>query len=290
MEDPRQGTITGLAALWRSRAKEHLLDIASDGYVVAAPAQEPSAADDLGLREAFMTGKWQACRPLDCLGECADTNCACSRTKNPTARAGFTEHAIRRIAEAAEGRAEVSYASLGCGLLAFDLMLLEGLLATGVPVTAVHLVDAQYDMDAKLHSQHDAALAQFAARFAERGVEVYAHPSVEKFAFRVRQAQALPLAVLQVDCTELTWVFDQEVKPMLEEVLHYDGLFLALTAREGAAHVGRAGGMSDAWGEVWRLSAESGRLQVLARLRYRPGEPEGQVLEPGDALPPAVTH
>ena len=28
-----------------------------------------------------------------------------------------------------------------------------------------------------------------------------------------------------MDCSELTWVFDKEVKPMLEEVLRYGGLF-----------------------------------------------------------------
>merc|ERR1719401_864938 len=132
------------------------------------------------------------------------------------------------------------------------------------------------------HTSFRVALAQFASWFTGRGVDVYAHASVERFAFRVRQAQALPVAVLQVDCTELTWIFDQEVKPMLEEVLHYGGLFLALTSREGAAHVGRAGGVSDAWGEVWRLSPERGRMEPLARLRYRPGQSEGELLEPGE--------
>ena len=70
--------------------------------------------------------------------------------------------------------AQVSYASLGSGLLRFDFCLLELLLAegaapgrlrqcrqklrqnqkrrrcTGVPVSAVHLVDSQYDPDAKV--------------------------------------------------------------------------------------------------------------------------------------------
>jgi len=284
-----KASVAGMQAVWQAKAKEHFLDIADDGYVIAAPVGGLEE-DVQSLTEAFTSGRWRHCRTLDCIGECTDTNCACSRSKNPTARRGFTKHAVDALVELASDKQDVSYASLGCGFLGFDLVLVEALLEAGVALTAVHLVDKEYEPGSPQHDAHRAALAQFAARFAERGVDVYAHASFEKFAFRVRSSQALPLAVLQVDCSELTWIFDSEIKPLLEEVLHYGGLFLALTAREGAAPSGMSGALSDAFGEVWRLSPESGRLKVQSRLRYRPGEEVGQVLGVGDALPPATTH
>ncbi|CAJ1339996.1 unnamed protein product [Effrenium voratum] len=143
----------------------------------------------------------------------------------------------------------VCYASLGSGLLRFDFSLLELLLAEGVKVTAVHLVDSQYQSDAQGYLRHKVALAQFGAWFSSQGVEVYAHTSLERFAFEARRTSALPVAVLQVDCSELTAVFEKEVKPMLEEVLQYDGLYCALTSREGASGAGSLGS-SDAWAEA----------------------------------------
>lgn len=277
----------GLDSVWKARAKEFSLDIAGDGYVIAMDA-EASEEESGRVHEACIAGDWHVCRATDCLNECQATGCSCSRTMNPTARDGFARFAAQRIAEVAVGKNEVSYASLGCGLLRFDFAFLESLLAAEVPVVAVHLVDPQYDPDSKGHGQHRAALAQFAAWFSEKGVEVYAHASTEKFAFHVRQAQSLPLAVLQVDCSELTWVFDQQVKPMLEEVLLYGGLFCALTSREGAVQT--SNGASDAWGEFWRLIPESGRLRVVSRLRFHPGERDGQLLGEDEPLPAAVGH
>mmetsp|Transcript_88317 Transcript_88317/g.224817 ORF Transcript_88317/g.224817 Transcript_88317/m.224817 type:complete len:292 (-) Transcript_88317:166-1041(-) len=289
VQDPRKlpGSM-GLESLFRGRAKEYSLDIAGDGYVIAC---DPDASEEhrAKVRQALSAGSWHACRSTDCLGECTASGCSCSRSINPTARDGFRRHVVQRFAEVAAGKAEVSYASLGCGLLRFDFELLEALLAAQVPVTAVHLVDPQYDGDAKGNDQHRAALGQFAAWFVERNVDIYAHTSMEKFAFHVRQAQALPLVVLQVDCSELTWIFDSQVQPMLEEVLFYGGLFCALTAREGAAQ-GTSSGATDAWGEVWRLVPESGRLRTVSRLRFRPGEPEGRLLDEDERMPPAVGH
>merc|ERR1712083_460413 len=112
--------------------------------------------------------------------------------------------------------------------------------------------------------------------------------SIEKFTFRARQANVLPIAVIQVDCSELTWIFDNEVKPMLEDVLHYGGLFCALTAREATSQtVGAQStpGASDAWGEVWRLVPESGRMHLVSKLRYRPGEEEPRQLAHDEPLP-----
>eukprot|EP00434_Breviolum_minutum_P013188 symbB.v1.2.011623.t1/scaffold740.1/size166498/3 len=147
------------------------------------------------------------------------------------------------------GAHPVCYASLGSGLLRFDFSLLEMLLAKGVPVTSVHLVDSQYEPDAQGYMRHKVALAQFASWFASRGVEVYGHYSLERYAFEARRTSALPAAVLQVDCFELTAVFDQEVKPALEEVLQLGGLYCALTSREGASGAGSMGSTC-AWAEA----------------------------------------
>jgi len=151
------------------------------------------------------------------------------------------------------------------------------------------VVDPNYDPDAEAHPSHRVALAQFAAWFANQNVDVYAHGSLEKFAFRARSADLLPLAVIQVDCSELTWVFEQQVKPVLEEVLHYGGIFCALTAREGASNVGTVGS-SDAWGELWRLSPDSGRIKIFSKLRYRPGYTDPIVMDEDEELPRAQGH
>lgn len=264
--------------------------IADDGYVLANPSVETEVDEEQAaeVQLACKTGKWLSCKFTNCLGECTAGGCACTRSRNALARDGFLRTTVQQIAEAAKGRTEVSYASLGSGFLRFDFTVVEGLLTAGVPLSAVHVIDSQYDPDAKGHEQYRVALAQFAAWFANRGVDVYAHASVESFAFRVRQANALPVAILQIDCSELTWVFDSVVKPMLEDVLHYDGLFCSLTSREGAASVG-ASGANDAWGEVWRLIKETGRMRLAMKIRYRPGEKE-RILGEDEPLPPAVSH
>eukprot|EP00913_Durusdinium_trenchii_P019994 g18793.t1 len=123
------------------------------------------------------------------------------------------------------------------------------LLSRGVPVTSVHLVDSQYEPDAQGYMRHRVALAQFASWFTLRGVEVYVHYSLERYAFEARRTSALPAIVMQVDCFELTAAFDKEVKPALEEVLQIDGLYCALTSREGASGAGSMGSTC-AWAEV----------------------------------------
>lgn len=154
----------------------------------------------------------------------------------------------------------------------------------------MHLVDVNFDPGSEGYDPHSVALAQFASWFSARGVDVFAHASLERFSLHVRQAQALPAAVLQVDCVELTKAFDAEVKPLLEDVLGYGGVFCSLTARETAAGATglMQGGLSDAWGEVWRLCPQSGRLRLASRLRYRPGEGERETLEEAARPPPGA--
>jgi len=238
---------------WRIGAEEHVakdyfLDIADDGYVMTTQA----ACDDTQretLRNCICSGEWRPTMFTSKLDECTDNGCACSRMRNPAARKLFLRLVADRILAVSQGKDKVKYASLGCGLLRFDFELLELLLAAGLPVSEVHLVDSMYDKDAAKAKAHAAALAQFAAWFSGP-LDIFAHPSIEKFAFHARKNEVLPVAVLQVDCWELTEVFDAQVKPMLEEVLHYGGLFCALTARGSTT---KSGGLacSDACGD-WR--------------------------------------
>lgn len=274
--------------IWRHREAEYFVDVADDGYTIASgpPSDEKQAER---VRMACQAWEWYPCPINNCLGECIASGCNCSRVRNPTCREAFMKTCVQRLMEVSKGLDEVTYASLGCGKLRFDFGFLECCLAAGIPVTAVHLVDSQYDPDADGYASHRVALAQFASWFADRDIEVYAHGSMDNFTFRARSANLLPMALIQVDCSELTAVFDSQVKPMLEEVLHYGGLFCALTSREGASSMGNAG-TSDVWGEIWRLTPESGRMKLVSKLRYRPGETEPQVLSEDEALPPAQRH
>lgn len=277
---------------WRVFAEEsiptqYFLDIADDGYVITGDVDLPDEAQT-ALRARVRAGLWPSSPVINRLDECVDEKCACSRARNPHARRLFLESTCQRLAEVARGREEVSYASLGCGLLRFDFTLLEMLLVAKVPVTAVHLVDTAYAPDAEKPHAHRAALAQFAAWFAGR-VDVYAHATFENFGFRVRSAQALPVAVLQVDCWELTSVWELEVKPLLEEVLLYGGIFVSLTARGSTSGDGSLA-CPDAWGEVWRLVPETGRMKQVCKTRYKPGDEVGLDLAEDEVLPPAVGH
>jgi len=280
--------MAGMPSIWKKRIADYFLDIADDGYTIASgPDAVQEEADE--VMKSCHACEWYACPITNCLGECTATGCNCSRIRNPTCREAFLRTCVQRLQEVSKGKTEITYASLGSGLLRFDFTFLEYCLGAGLPITAVHVVDVNYDSDAQAHASHRVALAQFAAWFASRNVDVYAHASMEKFTFRARSASLLPMAVIQVDCSELTWVFEKQVKPMLEEVLHYGGLFCALTAREGASNVGTVGS-SDAWGELWRLSPESGRVKLFMRLRYRPGYHEPVVLGEDEELPPAQGH
>lgn len=276
-------------ALQPERPRDYFLDIADDGYVITGEV-EVEEAERLEMSAVAASGSWRACAATSRLGECGDGTCGCSRVRNPTARDGFLQVALRRIRDAAGDRPDVACVSLGCGLLRFDLLVLEGLLAAGVQVTSVHLVDSMYAPDAKSAESHRAALAQFAAWFAGRGVDVYAHASVEAFAFRARSAELLPLFALQVDCFELTAAFESEVKPVLEDVLQYGGVLCALSARCATDGDGAIGSCCEAWGEVWRLCEKSGRLRRDWRTRYRPGEGEGVEMHGDEPLPPVAGH
>eukprot|EP00931_Biecheleriopsis_adriatica_P068986 TRINITY_DN42872_c0_g1_i1.p1 TRINITY_DN42872_c0_g1~~TRINITY_DN42872_c0_g1_i1.p1 ORF type:complete len:296 (+),score=55.36 TRINITY_DN42872_c0_g1_i1:38-889(+) len=274
---------------WHLRGRDFFVDIADDGFVVASSCAEADEVEVSKVKASGSCGEWHLCALTDCLEECVAAGCSCSRAINPAARDGFLRAVVEQLSELAAGKSEVCYASLGSGLLRFDFSLLELLLASGVPVTAVHLVDSQYEADAKGYARHRVSLAQFASWFSARGVDVYAHRSLERFTFEARRTEALPLAVLQVDCTELTAVFESEVKPALEEVLSYGGFYCALTAREGASGAG-ALGSNNAWGEFWRLVPESGRLKMASLLRFRPGELSGTQVSLDEPLPHAVVH
>ncbi|CAE7669619.1 Rbm17 [Symbiodinium pilosum] len=276
-------------ALWQQRDKEYFLDIAGDGFAIASSGKEADPAEAAELIELLQAGNWRACNVNDCLAECVAAGCSCSRSINPIARDSFLRLAVDHIRSTGMGREEVSYASLGSGLLRFDFCLLELLLAAGVPVSSVHLVDSQYEPDAKGYLRHRVALAQFASWFAGRGVDVYAHYSLERYAFEARRSEALPTAVVQVDCTELTTVFEKEVKPMLEEVLQYDGLYCALTSREGASGAGSLGS-TNAWAEFWRLQQDSGRMKLESLTCFRPGDRSGTQVDVNEPLPRAVDH
>ncbi|CAE7037891.1 Rbm17 [Symbiodinium natans] len=241
------------------------------------------------LVELLHAGSWRSCNVNDCLAECVAVGCSCSRSINPTARDSFLRMAADHIRKSCVGVEEVSYASLGSGLLRFDFCLLELLLADGVPISAVHLVDSQYEPDAKGYLRHRVALAQFASWFAGRGVDVYAHHALERYAFEARRAAALPIAVVQVDCTELTAVFEKEVKPMLEEVLQYGGLYCTLTSREGASGAGSLGS-TNAWAEFWRLHPDTGRMKLESLTCFRPGDQSGTPVDVNEPLPRAVDH
>lgn len=284
--DPFRDAISNSMA---SGPVDYLLEIADDGYVITTET-EVSEEERLLVCGACSTDKWVHVKgTTDRLGECMEQQCSCYRVRNPAARGGFLQAVFGRLCEVAKGRQEVSIASLGCGLLQFEFTLLEQLLAAGIPIVAVHLVDEKFATDAKRPEANRAALAQFAGWFCARGVDIYAHESVEKFGFRVRQAGGMmPLAVLQIDCSELTWVFEKEIKPMLEEVLTYGGLFCALSSREGPSQTD--GSTTDAFGEMWRLVPETGRMRIVGRTRYRPGTSAGIELSEHEKLPAAVGH
>mmetsp|Transcript_16029 Transcript_16029/g.30215 ORF Transcript_16029/g.30215 Transcript_16029/m.30215 type:complete len:283 (+) Transcript_16029:53-901(+) len=274
--------------LWQQRDKEYFLDIADDGFAVAALGTEADADEVAKVADLAKLGNWHSCKVNDCLAECVAAGCSCSRSINPVARDCF----VRMVADSIRCNAadqSVCYASLASGLLRFDFSLLELLLAEGVPVTAVHLVDSQYEPDAKGYLRHRVALAQFAAWFTNKGVDVYAHSSLERYAFEARRTSVLPTAVVQVDCTELTAVFDKEVKPMLEEVLQYNGLYCALTSREGASGAGSLGS-TNAWAEFWRLHPDTGRMKMESLTCFRPGEKSGTLVDVNEPLPRAVDH
>jgi len=274
--------------LWHLRAEEFFLDVADDGYVVASFTQVDDAEAEELKRQSEL-GVWHVCRMNDCLAECVAAGCSCSRSINPSARDTFLRMAAEHITSNFADQKEVCYASLGSGLLRFDFSLLEMLLAKGVPVTSVHLVDSQYEPDAQGYMRHKVALAQFASWFASRGVEVYGHYSLERYAFEARRTSALPAVVLQVDCFELTAVFDQEVKPALEEVLQLGGLYCALTSREGASGAGSMGSTC-AWAEVWRLLPETGRMKMESLTCFRPGDTRGIDVDVEKPLPRVIGH
>lgn len=275
--------------LWHHRENDYFLDVADDGYAIASSNKEVPEDEVLETKRKCAAGDWHVSDLTNCLGECVAAGCSCTRDVNPRARDSFLKTAAERIADLAAGKSQVSYASLGSGLLRFDFSLLELLLATGVPVTSVHLVDPQYEPSAQGYGRHRVALAQFSAWFAARGVDVYAHISLERFAFESRRTEALPVAVVQVDCSELTAVFEKEVKPALEEVLEIGGHFCALTSREGASGLGSTAG-SDAWAEFWCLVPESGRMKLVSKMRFRPGELDGLHVGADEASPPVVGH
>lgn len=274
--------------LWHLRAEEFFLDVADDGYVVASSTKVDDAEAEQ-LKRQTQLGEWHVCTVNDCLAECVAAGCSCSRSINPTARDTFLRMAAEQMIKHAAEEAEVCYASLGSGLLRFDLCLLEMLLAKGVPVTSVHLVDSQYEPDAQGYMRHKVALAQFAAWFSSRGVEVYVHYSLERYAFEARRTSALPKMVLQVDCFELTAAFDQEVKPTLEEVLELGGLYCALTSREGASGAGSMGSTC-AWAEIWRLIPETGRMKMESLTCFRPGDVRGIDVDVDKPLPRVAGH
>lgn len=177
--------------------EDFFLDIADDGFAItggnAASLEEISEA-----RQKICSGAWPICPTMDRLGECRDITCGCCREYNPTARTYFMRSVIQCLAEVCRDReGEVILASLGSGLLRFDLELLESALEAGIPVTAMHLVDPAYDKANKENRWQRAALAQFCSWFADR-LDVYAHLSIQEFALRARKAGVLPVAVLQV--------------------------------------------------------------------------------------------
>mmetsp|Transcript_14739 Transcript_14739/g.42200 ORF Transcript_14739/g.42200 Transcript_14739/m.42200 type:complete len:286 (+) Transcript_14739:111-968(+) len=272
--------------------QKYFLDIADDGYVITSELELGEGEREELCRELIANNDWtnHGKHPaINKLDECTDESCACSRIKNPHARDLFLASTVARLVDVTAGMKDVSYASLGCGLLKFDFCLVEALLAAGVQLTSVHLVDSMYDVDAKKPEAHRAALAQFSAWCAGRGIDVYAHVSMERFAFRARQSGALPAAALIVDCVELVAVFESEVRPMLEEVLQYGGLFCSLTARGSTVGDGSMAS-GDAWGEVWRLVPETGRIRQMRKTRYPPSSAKGIEMGEKDALPPVVSH
>eukprot|EP00747_Dinoflagellata_sp_TGD_P101313 gnl/TRDRNA2_/TRDRNA2_168319_c0_seq2.p1 gnl/TRDRNA2_/TRDRNA2_168319_c0~~gnl/TRDRNA2_/TRDRNA2_168319_c0_seq2.p1 ORF type:complete len:264 (-),score=47.21 gnl/TRDRNA2_/TRDRNA2_168319_c0_seq2:54-845(-) len=234
------------------KKNEHLeelfMEIADDGWVMTGDINVEEDEQE-EIRKSVLDGSWTSSIAVDSLNECVDQSCGCTRSRNPAARSCFLKVARQRIAEVSAGKDQVAYASLGSGLLRFDFEFLESALADGVPISTVHLVDSQYEKSAEKAKLHRRALAQFVAWFARRGVDVYAHSTFEKFSFHARNSQLLPVAVFQVDCAELVWIFESVVKPLLEEVLHYGGVFCALTARGTTSGDGKMGAF-DAWGEV----------------------------------------
>lgn len=274
---------------------DHFLDIADDGYTITGESSA-SPKEVTEVQANILKGSWAFCNATSALGECEDRTCGCSRDKNPTARTFFIKSVVQCLKDVCKDReGDVVLASLGCGKLRFDFEFMEFALAAGIPVSAVHLVDPLYcdPKDATDEKQrnsigwHRYALSQYCSWFADR-VEVYAHTSVDEFAIRARKAGVLPVVALQVDCAPLTEQFDDLVKPQLEEVLQYGGIFCALSPR-GAARTDEKPGSMDAYGEVWRLVPESGRLRLASKTKYAIGE-QPKVLGDEEDLPPAASH
>mmetsp|Transcript_138117 Transcript_138117/g.240216 ORF Transcript_138117/g.240216 Transcript_138117/m.240216 type:complete len:291 (+) Transcript_138117:81-953(+) len=269
--------------------EDFFLDIADDGFCMSDDLCYPAGPRD-EAREMMVGGRWpHGCTALARLGECSERSCACSRETNPDARTCFLDFTIQKLAEVSEGKSEVAYASLGSGMLAFDALFVETALARGIPITSAHFVDHSYaKAEESKGAWSRAALAQFCAWFVDRGVDVYAHSSVQDFVFRSRRNNILPVAVLQIDCAPLAAAFDEDVKPQLEEVLQYGGLFCALTPRGGVEGQDKAGSM-DAFGEVWRLVPETGRMALISKMRYSKGT-KPQALKLDEPLPPAAAE
>lgn len=269
--------------------EEFFLDIAGDGFVIAGELELSDEAVVSVRRRLCEMGWDNTSRALRAMGECREDGCGCSRHRNPAARDAFLEAAVGSIRQVSEGRSEVAIASLASGLLRFELLLVERLLEAGVPVTTVHVVDPLYDRGQRTSRAQLNALAQFASWLAKRGVDVHAYATLSAFSVKVRQAGGLPVAVVQVDCSELSAAFESAVQPMLEEVLAYGGLFCVLTARDGTGGDGVSPNLN-AWGEVWRLVPEVGRLRRVRRTCYRIGSAKGVDLPEHEPLPPVAAH
>ena len=92
----------------------------------------------------------EASSPLRVFGECADASCGCYRLKEPRVRARFRNLVVARTAAQLEelsptgATAAVRYVSLGSGSLLTDAEILSGLLARGLAIESITLVDPEY--------------------------------------------------------------------------------------------------------------------------------------------------
>jgi len=255
-----------------------LVELAEDGWVICDGEEVPEEARGevlevlTGLQPLRLSLRGGSMRhpelggfaPICHLGECGLSTCSTSRVVNPDARARFVDFAAGWVVEAVGGAnpEEIAYVSLGSGELLADFEIIERLRVLGKNVGQVHLVDPLYEprvctgaAPARL------ALAQFATWFSS--LLVYAHPSLDSFAVRCRRSETRPHTVMLIDCVELSSRWEDEVKPVLEEVMAYGGVFLTLKGSGHAVQASAADLMPQATGEAWRLEESSGRMRLV---------------------------
>ena len=139
-------------------------------------------------------------------GECPDRGCGCQRIKEPRVRSRFRNLVVERTAAqllrtATSAASPVRYVSIGCGLLLTDVEILSGMVARGLTIEYVALVDPVYKSAASHNSlfSHLTALLPTARVFAFSSLE-----SLERQVHHDPQTHGHVTTYLKIDSNDVT--------------------------------------------------------------------------------------